>query len=146
MSAFVVVALTGLAGGRFAMCELRLVGGFRPALSGVLSAVSVCGFGLHCPCGVAWCGVRRVGLSGLIHVNQWKEMVMGKKWDQPMCEACWVVKHTVVTSVGVGVEVPVTVRDAPLERCAWCGGLTFIGLHVRADPDGLPFAGVGPND
>lgn len=67
---------------------------------------------------------------------------MSKNWNQPKCEACWIRDNTVetdATPLGIGVRKPVRLRDAPLERCAWCGNPTISGIYVREDPDTLPY-------
>ena len=61
-------------------------------------------------------------------------------WNQPVCEGCWIRKHTkVVAGQRDLTRVPVRVSDAPVERCCYCGGMTFVGIYVRIDPETVPF-------
>lgn len=69
-------------------------------------------------------------------------------WTQPCCERCWidaegefdlgVDEHSVWEHL-VSLRRPMLVRNPPIERCAWCGGATFIGLYRRADPATVPY-------
>lgn len=58
-------------------------------------------------------------------------------WNQPCCERCW------VRSIGYrdGQLInPSRVKDIvdPL-HCAFCGGLTWVGIFVRRDPSTVLF-------
>jgi hypothetical protein len=63
---------------------------------------------------------------------------MSLSWTQPTCEKCWIADHMVLpldaNGYPVAIEAPVMVRNADLEHCSYCGGLTFIGVYTRADP------------
>lgn len=65
--------------------------------------------------------------------------------NAPMCEACWVDRHSVWEAVPemsmrdiqatrlVSVEVPVRLREPELEVCHWCMRPTIFGVYVRTE-------------
>ena len=67
-------------------------------------------------------------------------------WTQPCCEACWINREGEWEALPDGqgeiltaLRKPVMVKDTEVERCAFCGGPTFIGIYVRANPDDVPY-------
>lgn len=69
-------------------------------------------------------------------------------WTQPCCEACWIEdrgewdldsdEQSVWQHI-ISVPKPTIVLDSPLERCAFCGRPTIVGIYVRHDPTEVPF-------
>lgn len=63
-------------------------------------------------------------------------------WTQPICEACWLARPTVIT---VNEDGAITVIKAvrlsvpETETCAFCGRITIFGAYVRSDPKTTPF-------
>lgn len=68
-------------------------------------------------------------------------------WTQPLCEACWVKKYSVIPGMSNGrratlLRLPhrvVLPDETPLEICAYCGALTFVGIYIRAHPATVPY-------
>lgn len=64
-------------------------------------------------------------------------------WNCPCCEACWIEREAVWDEnhddVFVGLRLPVRLLEPDLERCAFCGNPTFIGVYVRQDPTTVPY-------
>ena len=66
-------------------------------------------------------------------------------WNQPTCERCWIIKRGRFNPDGLllAVEEPYRMNsDARIERCAWCGQPTIVGIYVRADPAQVPYPGL----
>jgi hypothetical protein len=61
---------------------------------------------------------------------------MSLSWTQPTCEACWIAQHSEydTNDMVVAVDKPVMVKEVQLERCAFCGAPTIVGIYTRADP------------
>ncbi len=51
-------------------------------------------------------------------------------WNQPICDSCW-------TDHQPG-RVPVRLRAANAETCAYCARPTRSGIYVRANPNQTP--------
>lgn len=49
-------------------------------------------------------------------------------WTHTICRSCWNERYE---------GEPVTVRDADVETCCFCGGWTRSGIYVRHDPKTL---------
>lgn len=69
-------------------------------------------------------------------------------WTQPCCEACWIDEHgewdmdsdeAEVWQHLVSCRQPVMSLEAGLERCAFCGRPTVVGIYVRHDPNDVPY-------
>ena len=73
-------------------------------------------------------------------------------WNQPCCERCWIDEHAVWAGDDdeddlwehmwqrlISIRLPHVVLESPVERCAFCGHPTFIGVYVRHDPNDVPF-------
>lgn len=67
-------------------------------------------------------------------------------WNQPICEACWIVNEGVWVQhpddevpVLQSVRKPVLFREAGIEQCCVCGNPTIVGIYVRKDPTTVPF-------
>lgn len=59
------------------------------------------------------------------------------RWTHGICRECWTRRE--------GLRVPVRAREAPAERCCFCGGVADEGIYVREDPSVLPCGGAhGP--
>ena len=52
-------------------------------------------------------------------------------WSQPICDSCWTERKP--------GRVPVRLRAANCETCAYCGHPTRSGIYVRANPTHLPY-------
>lgn len=52
-------------------------------------------------------------------------------WNQPICEQDWLLRYP--------HRVPVRIKDAEEETCAYCGKVTDSGIYVREDPNEVRF-------
>jgi len=56
-------------------------------------------------------------------------------WTSPICERCWIDQN----SSADGIRRPTRMVDPEVERCAFCGNLTIMGIFVRVNPATVPF-------
>lgn len=65
------------------------------------------------------------------------------RWNQPICERCWIDQGSALDADGklVSIRVAVTVRDdeEPIRTCSYCGKPTIWGAFRRDDPAKVPF-------
>lgn len=47
-------------------------------------------------------------------------------WTHVMCGVCWNERNP--------DEEPVALKNAPVEKCCFCAGLTNTGIYIREDP------------
>ena len=73
-------------------------------------------------------------------------------WSQPQCERCWISAEIEVHEDGaVVVRRPVRYvgseddDPSPVVQCAWCGGLTIVGIWRRANPATVVFPYEDPD-
>ena len=52
-------------------------------------------------------------------------------WNQAVCTSCWYLHNP--------ARRPATTKDAPTEKCVFCGGETTSGIYIRIDPKTAPF-------
>lgn len=75
-------------------------------------------------------------------------VVVRYSWTQPICEADWIAGNSVYDGTRLDtIRVPVRVRtpegEPPvIEKCAYCGAPTIVGIYVRADPTSVPYPAV----
>lgn len=66
-------------------------------------------------------------------------------WTQPCCEACWINREAKWEELPdgreklVAIRRPVMVKGGMVERCAFCGNPTFLGIYVRENPAEVPY-------
>lgn len=69
-------------------------------------------------------------------------------WTQPQCERCWVQQNSTWeqdpelgpdAETLVSIRTPVVSLRREINRCAWCGEPTIIGIFVRVNPEEVPF-------
>lgn len=72
-------------------------------------------------------------------------MVAEKKlsWTQPICERCWIEWNSEWDDddnlVGIRRPVRINAEATEVERCAWCGRPTIVGIYKRVDPISVPY-------
>jgi len=63
-------------------------------------------------------------------------------WAHPICERCWIRKHSVTTEDGdllVTAPGELVIRsDNWVEQCCFCQRPTIIGAFWHGDPDTIP--------
>lgn len=76
-------------------------------------------------------------------------------WNQPCCERCWIERHGEWEfspgaigpwSALVAVRQPTVVRNPGLNRCAFCGAMTIMGIFVRFNPVEVRFPAKEDDD
>lgn len=69
-------------------------------------------------------------------------------WTQPQCERCWIDGNGEwdlnadgygVWQVLIAVRQPTIARNSGIQRCAFCGAMTIMGIFVRANPEQVRF-------
>jgi hypothetical protein len=60
-------------------------------------------------------------------------------WTQPICEACWIKQNIVIDEDNIEIREPVMVRSSEIEKCAYCGKPTIVGIYKRDDPANVTY-------